>query len=207
MHAGTRLLIGIPVLLYTTRTLLRALFGVHRLVWMAAVQRGSLTVARTLAFLAALVAFPVVSAVAAAARAHSTATGILVTVAATALYAALWLLVSLWLPHGDAPWQALLPGSAVFGVGTLALHVVSAYVVGPVAASRQDTYGSLGVAAALLLGLYFLGRLLVVAAAVNATLWERHRPGAPQRQARRRRPRASAPVADLVGGPDDVAQE
>ena len=168
------LLIGIPVLLYTTRTLLRALFGVHRLVWMAAVQRGSLTVARTLAFLAALVAFPVVSAVAAAARAHSTATGILVTVAATALYAALWLLVSLWLPHGDAPWQALLPGSAVFGVGTLALHVVSAYAVGPVAASRQDTYGSLGVAAALLLGLYFLGRLLVVAAAVNATLWERH---------------------------------
>jgi len=176
------LLIGIPILLYTTRTLLRSLMGVNRLIWTARVRRASPTVAQTFGFLGILTAFPLVSGIAAAARASSTSTGLVVTVGATAVYGGLWFLISWWLPHADAPRRALLPGSAVFAVGTLGLHVFWAYVVGPLASSRHDTYGSLGIAAALLLGLYFLGRLLVVSGAVNATLWERRhadRPGPP----------------------------
>jgi uncharacterized BrkB/YihY/UPF0761 family membrane protein len=168
------LLIGVPVLLYTTRTLLRALMGVNRLVWTARVRRTKPTPLQTLGFLGIMTAFPVVSGIAAAARASSTALGLTITLGATLLYGALWLVISLWLPHAEAPARALLPGSAVFAAGTLGLHVFWAYIVGPLATSRQDTYGSLGIAAALLLGLYFLGRLLVVSGAVNATLWERN---------------------------------
>jgi uncharacterized BrkB/YihY/UPF0761 family membrane protein len=184
------LLIGIPILLYTTRTLLRSLMGVNRLIWTARVRRTKPTVVQTLAFLGIMAAFPLVSGVASAARASSTATGIVVTLGATAVYGALWFLISWWLPHADAPRRALLPGSAVFAVGTLGLHVFWAYFVGPLASSRHDTYGSLGIAAALLLGLYFLGRLLVVSGAVNATLWERRHAG-----------RVEPPAADgTVGG-------
>ena len=184
------LFIGLPILLYTTRKLLRSLIGVNRLVWTAHVRRASPTVAQTFGFLAILTAFPALSAVAAVARASSPAAGVAVTVGATVVFGALWFLASWWLPHTDAPRRALLPGSVVFAIGTLALHVFWGYVVGPLASSRNDTYGSLGIAAALLLGFYFLGRLLVVSAAVNATLWERRhddRPEGPQQEGTERR--------------------
>jgi uncharacterized BrkB/YihY/UPF0761 family membrane protein len=49
-------------------------------------------------------------------------------------------------------------------------------LLGPYALSRsRGTYGALGLTAALLLGLWALGRLLVGAAEINATLWERKR--------------------------------
>jgi uncharacterized BrkB/YihY/UPF0761 family membrane protein len=89
-------------------------------------------------------------------------------------YAAVWFFVSQRLPHRDAPWTALLPGAAVFGVGTELVHVIGAYVIGPYAIAKQGTYGALGVAAVLLLALFILSRLMVGAAIVNATLWERH---------------------------------
>ena len=41
------------------------------------------------------------------------------------------------------------------------MHVVAAYFIAAEAVRKQRTYGSLGVAAALLLGLYILGRLLI----------------------------------------------
>ena len=62
--------IGLPILLYTTRKLLRSLIGVNRLVWTAHVPRASPTVAQTFGFLAILTAFPALSAVAAVARAE-----------------------------------------------------------------------------------------------------------------------------------------
>ena len=45
--------------------------------------------------------------------------------------------------------------------------------IAPMALSKQGTYGALGIAAALLLGLFLISRLMVGAAVVNATLWER----------------------------------
>jgi uncharacterized BrkB/YihY/UPF0761 family membrane protein len=55
------------------------------------------------------------------------------------------------------------------------VQVAAAYLLGPYALQKQGTYGALGMAAALLLSLWVLGRLLVGAAEVNATLWERKR--------------------------------
>ena len=168
------LLIGIPVLVWATRSLLRALIGAHRLVWTdvrAAAPKPTLVA--SLRFLVLLLSFSIVSGAASALRASSTAAGVLATLVALVPYAGLWLLVSVRLPHRDAPWTALIPGALLVAVGIELLHVVIAYVITPWALAKQGTYGALGVAAALLVGLFLISRLIVGAAVVNATLWER----------------------------------
>jgi uncharacterized BrkB/YihY/UPF0761 family membrane protein len=165
------LLIGIPLLVYTTRSLLRTLIVVHRLVWAdSRVAVPKPTLRSTLLLLLALIGYFVVSALTTAARHDSLAGGLLLTLVDPALYAALWLLISSKLPHRDATWRELLPGAVLFGLGIEVLHVVTAYVIAPQAVSKQGTYGSLGIAAALLLGLYLISRLVVATAVVNATL-------------------------------------
>jgi uncharacterized BrkB/YihY/UPF0761 family membrane protein len=168
------LLIGIPVLIWATRSLLRVLIGAHRLVWTDArtgAPKPKLVAA--LRLLALLLCFGVVSAGASALRAWSPGPGVLATLIAIVPYAGLWLLISVRLPHGDAPWTALIPGALGFGAGIQLLQIVIAYVITPWALAKQGTYGALGVAAALLVGLFLISRLIVGAAVVNATLWER----------------------------------
>lgn len=168
------LLIGIPVLVWATRSVLRVLIGAHRLVW--ADDRSTAPKPKlipSLGLLGALMCFGLVSALASAVRAWSTGPGVLATALALVPYASLWLLVTVRLPHRDAPWTALLPGAVVFAVGLELLHAVVTYVITPWALAKQGTYGALGVAAALLVGLFLISRLMVVAAVVNATLWER----------------------------------
>jgi uncharacterized BrkB/YihY/UPF0761 family membrane protein len=48
--------------------------------------------------------------------------------------------------------------------------------------AKQGTYGALGTAAVLLLGLFFFSRLIVGAAELNATLWERGVWGPPEQR-------------------------
>ena len=168
------LLIGLPILLWATRSLARALVVSHRLVWTEV--RGSVprvTIKATLLLLALLVAFFSVAAVGSFVRSRSSLDGLLLTLFILAPYGALWLLVSMRLPRRGATWLALLPGALLFAVGAELLNAVSVYFIVPEAESKQGTYGALGVAAALLLGLFFLGRLVVATAVVNATLWER----------------------------------
>jgi uncharacterized BrkB/YihY/UPF0761 family membrane protein len=168
------LAVGIPILLYATRSVLRTLIVAHRLVWTdlrARAPRPTLTAsARLLAILLAMMAVSVVSATV---RHNSGPLGLVATLATTVPYAALWLLLSMHLPHRDATWQALVPGAVLFGVGIEVLHLVTVYFIGPFAANKQGTYGALGLAAALLLELFLLSRLVVATAALNATLWAR----------------------------------
>jgi membrane protein len=77
------------------------------------------------------------------------------------------------MPQRDAPWVALVPGALLFGLGIEVIQVVAAYVIAPWSLSKQGTYGALGLAAALLVGLFAISRLMVGAAELNATLWER----------------------------------
>jgi uncharacterized BrkB/YihY/UPF0761 family membrane protein len=168
------LLIGIPVLIWATRSVLRALIGAHRLIWTDARRAAPKPkLIPTLLLLGVFLGFGVVSGVASAVRAWAPMPGALVTLVALVFYAGLWLLVSVRLPHRGTHWTALVPGALVFGVGVELLHVVVAYFITPYAIAKQGTYGALGVAAALLVGLFLVSRLIVGAAVVNATLWER----------------------------------
>jgi uncharacterized BrkB/YihY/UPF0761 family membrane protein len=90
------------------------------------------------------------------------------------LIAAVWLLASMMLPHGNAPVVALVPGAVLFGVAIQAFHVATVVYLAPRLANSAETYGALGGAATLLLGLYLLARLVMASAALNAALWERY---------------------------------
>jgi membrane protein len=171
------LLIGIPILVYTTGSVLRVLIVSHRLLWTdsrARAQRA--TPVATLRLLVLLLAFPLAAVLASAIREWSPGVGILATALSIVPFAALWVLISSSLPHRDASWQALIPGALLFGVGVEALNVFTAYVLTPWALNKQGTYGALGLAAALLLSLFLISRLVVAAAVLNATLWERRAP-------------------------------
>ena len=175
------LLIGIPILLYATRSVLRTLIVVHRLVWTdLRAQAPRPTAKSSIRLLAVLVAMLAFSVLASAARNASGPLGLLATLATTLPYAALWLLLSAHLPRRDATWPALVPGALLFGFGIEALHVVTVYVIGPFASDKQSTYGALGLAAALLLELFLMSRLVVATAVLNATLWARRQAVIPQ---------------------------
>ena len=168
------LFIGVPILLWTTRSLLRTLIVAYRLIWTDA--RGAVpkpTLGATLQLLLVLIGYFAISALAGAARGASFGEGLLATLLIPVPYAALWLLVSGRLPHRDATWRDLVPGAIVFGLGVEVLHLVIAYFIAPQASSKQGTYGSLGLAAALLLGLFLISRLVIATAVVNATLVSR----------------------------------
>jgi hypothetical protein len=53
-----------------------------------------------------------------------------------------------------APWAALVPGAVLYAAGTEVVHAVIAYAITSWAVAGQGTYGALGLAAALLVGLF-----------------------------------------------------
>jgi uncharacterized BrkB/YihY/UPF0761 family membrane protein len=178
------LLVGLPILLLATRSFLRTLTIAHRLVWtdVRTAARKPTAVA-TVRLLVAMVGLLAISTLAATARHASLIVGTIALLVLVIPYSAVWLVVSLYLPHRDAPWQSLLPGALVLGIGLEMMQAATTYFIGPSAESKQGTYGSLGLAAALLLGLFFISRILVATAVVNATLWERRARGREQAQA------------------------
>jgi len=99
--------------------------------------------------------------------------GLVATVSIVVGYTALWLAISIALPHGGAPWTRLVPGALFLGAGAELMHLVSVYYLSGKIESSSELYGGLGAAATLLLGLYLVARLIVAAALLNATLWER----------------------------------
>ncbi len=168
------LLVGVPLLIWATRSVLRVLIGVHRLVW--ADERAAApkpTVKASVILLAWILCLFILGGLASWLRARSVGLGVVGTIAVAAGFAGIWLLISLRLPHRGVGWRALVPGALAFGLGLGVIQIFAIYLLAPYALAKQGTYGVLGVAAALLLGLFVLGRLIVVAAEINATLWKR----------------------------------
>jgi uncharacterized BrkB/YihY/UPF0761 family membrane protein len=91
-----------------------------------------------------------------------------------ALVGGAWLALSWKLPRRDVGWTGLLPGAVVAGVGLLFVNVFNVYVTTRLVEDRANTYGALGVAAALLFSLVLVGRVIVVSAELNAELAARH---------------------------------
>jgi uncharacterized BrkB/YihY/UPF0761 family membrane protein len=90
-----------------------------------------------------------------------------------ALAGGVWVGVSLLLPHGQAPWTALIPGALLFAVGTAVLHLATTYYFAPKLGRAPALYGSLGTAATLLAWLFIGSRIVVASAFLNATLFRR----------------------------------
>ena len=169
--------IGIPILIWASRGLLRALVVVHRLVWgdpRHVVPKATLV--STLRFLGMFLLYVLLRELASNV---GTWTGSYVLKALVGLVSMFgwWLLVSLQLPHRGTSWQALVPGAILVAVGLELLSDVGAYLIATRVDSSQSAYGVLGVAAGLLFTLFVVSRIVVAAAVVNVTIWDgRRRP-------------------------------
>ena len=160
-------------LVYATRVLLRAVAIVHSLAW----ERTAASVkvsARSLGVFGAAVVAQLALTAGWGAVNHQTAIGGLVVLAAVLLVlAGIWLVVSLQLPHSGAGWRDLVPGCLFYAIGLLGVQIFNVLILGELLKSKSSTYGVLGIAATLLLGFFFVGRVIVAAAVINSTLYMR----------------------------------
>ena len=108
------------------------------------------------------------------AREASPGLGLGVRLAVVVGYGAVWLWGSLRLPRAPGTtWTALLPGALLFAFGAQCLHLLTVFYLAGKLQHSSELYGALGGAAAVLLWLFLIGRLVVGSAVLNATLWER----------------------------------
>jgi uncharacterized BrkB/YihY/UPF0761 family membrane protein len=166
-------LTGLVLFLWFSYGLLRALHLVHAAAWrIPAPPLRNLP--RAIGFvLAAPIVVLVVTGSAGWVRAHAAdPVGLIATLAIGVGFGAIWLWVSRYLPSQDVPWSAYLPGAILFGLGLEALHVFTTYFLETRLASASELYGVLGLATTALFYLFLVGRGVVWAAELNATLWE-----------------------------------
>jgi membrane protein len=165
------LLVVAYALFLSARSFVKVLYIVHALVW--GVPRSKPTRPNRAALI-----FIIIVTVAAGLAAL---TDILVrrvalgAVASFLLYTVLilggWWYVTWWLPHRNCPPIALVPGATVFAIGSIILEAVTVIWFPHYLAGRSELYGTLGVSVTILLWAYLLGRLMTLAAVLNASLW------------------------------------
>jgi uncharacterized BrkB/YihY/UPF0761 family membrane protein len=164
---------AIVTLFITSGALMKALYVVHWLIWrVPRVMPAGLTPRLTLVGVAL-----VASALSVAVNDLRTSTGIagalLAFLVITAISFALWWWVSWKLPHAPSPASALIPGALLMAVGADVIDLLTTYWIGNLVARKTNTYGAVGIALAVLLWVYILGRIMVGSAGLNAALWYR----------------------------------
>jgi uncharacterized BrkB/YihY/UPF0761 family membrane protein len=168
------LIIGIPALYLASIGAIKAFRAVSALAWgVPAGPLGRKPLA-ALGFLGLIAAFLSVTFAGTAVRHESPGLGVIATVLIGIGF--VWLaFVGLWiLPRPPVHWTAVLPGAIAIGLGLQAIHLINVYFISYRISTSSETYGALGVAAALLLSLFLIGRLFVAGVILNATLWERN---------------------------------
>jgi uncharacterized BrkB/YihY/UPF0761 family membrane protein len=166
------LLIGIPALYLASLGALKAFRAVSALAWGVPVGPLGRKPLAVLGSLGVIAAFFTVTFIATAIRHESPGPGVIATVLIGIAYVWLAILVLWILPRASVHWTALLPGAIAIGLGLQAIHLVNVYFISYRISTASETYGALGVAAAILLSLFLIGRLFVAGVILNATLWE-----------------------------------
>jgi membrane protein len=164
--------VGLVLTLWTGRSLARALTMMHAHVWEMPVPRQSQSqrlvngVLLLFVFLFAVFASAVTSRL-------NVLSWFLGAAALTVVVGVGWLLISKWLPSRATSWRQLLPGALLVGMGLAAMNTAGTVYLPHRIQHASAMYGTLGVAAAILIWLFVFGQLLVCAALVNA-VWARY---------------------------------
>jgi uncharacterized BrkB/YihY/UPF0761 family membrane protein len=163
-------LLMVPAVVYATVALYRSLAKVHAIVWLGT-GRGVRVARRGVVVLAVALVLELAAVETVGLIRRSDQFGVF---AALLVYLVLvggaWLALSMQLPHRDVRWYALLPGAVLFGAGLFLINGFNVYVTTRLVEGRSHTYGTLGIAAALLFSLVLVGRLAIVSAELNAAL-------------------------------------
>ena len=178
--AWTLLALGTVLMFYTATSLVRAVRIAHVLAWEQPLARGAHLPRDSVLFSVAIVAAVTIDTYCTYLRHHHVALSILVVPVAFLSTGAVWLGLSLLLPHAGASWRALIPGAALFACAHALLQVATVFYFAPKLTRAPTLYGSLGTAATLLLWLFLLARTTVASAFLNAALWRRHANAAAQ---------------------------
>jgi len=155
----------------------KALVLVHATVWGVPSPRVRNALRASLVFTGAAVALFAAMAGARWLRDETGLVGLLITLFLFAIPFVFWLAASRALPNRAAGWTDLVPGAALVAVGVQALHLFTVFFLGPKLDSATDLYGGIGVATTMLFWLYIIGRLVIAAATLNASLVERREAG------------------------------
>lgn len=169
------LVLGGFALVLTSRSLIRVLWIVHRLIWRVQPTRkpspwgpliliGLVTALFGLGDLTTWIG------------SQSIPLRVVAFVMTIVIAGGAWFLASWLLPRDECALWALLPGALIVGLGVGVLQILTVTYVVHVVTRKSALYGAIGIALALLLWTYFAGRLLTAAIAANATLWK-HRTG------------------------------
>jgi len=170
------LLVAIPVALYAAAKLYRAIAIAHAIAWHGS-GRGVRTTPRGVGLLLVVLFLTIVAVeLGSLARRHADFGDLIALAVYIGLVGGGWFMLTRELPHRDVGWTALLPGAALFGVGLLLINVFNVYITTRLIENREDTYGALGVAAALLFSLVLVGRVIILSAELNAELDNHRRP-------------------------------
>ena len=170
---------GIVFTIVTARTLLKALRIVHGLVWRVPVAKPARPVLSVLILLAiTTVGFVLVVVIGHLGLATPLATLAAILLVIT-IPAGIWLVVSSAMPHArGAGWKDMIPGSILFGVACLGLHLFTVLWIVRSAQHKSETYGTIGTALTVLLWAYVLGRIMTASAMLNAAVWKSAHPDA-----------------------------
>jgi uncharacterized BrkB/YihY/UPF0761 family membrane protein len=163
------LLVGAPTLLWEGYSGTKALQLTHSLVWNDPPPR-TRPLHSSLVFSGVMCAFIAAVSLTWWFRDSSTVTQILVFAVTIVPLAAIWLAVSLRLPHGTATWKALLPGAFLVAVGFQACHAIVVYLLAPRLEETTSVYAALGSVTTLLFFMYVVGRIVVTAPILNCAL-------------------------------------
>jgi membrane protein len=163
------LLTGLPLLLWEGYAGARAVQLIHALVWDETPQKLK-PVKSSLAFTGAMCLVVAVVAMTWWLRDQSQLGQIGMLAVTVVPLAGLWLLLSLWLPHGSASWPELLPGALLVAIGLQVTHGLVVHFFAPKLESATSLYGALGVVTTLLFFMWLVGRIVVTAPILNSAL-------------------------------------
>ena len=166
------LLVGGWLVLWTGYLGAKALVLVHAAVWGLPAPQGRKQWAMSLTFTGTALAFLVSMTIADRVHARGGALGLVAIVVVTAIPFAIWLGISRLLPHPGVPWTDLVPGALLVGIGVQAFYQFATWFLAPKLANATELYGLLGIAATALFWLYILGRLMIGAVTLNASVRE-----------------------------------
>jgi len=168
------LVLGAAVAMFITAgSLPKALYVVHWLIWRVPRVMPAGLVPRLAVIGFTLFASALGVAVNDVRNASGVAGAVITVLLTTALSFAGWWWVSWKLPHAPASARALIPGALLMAVGADVLQLLTTYWIGHLVARKTSTYGAVGIALAVLLWVYILGRIMVASAGPNAALWYR----------------------------------
>ncbi len=173
---ASALVVALYALMLSARSFMKVINIVHALVW--GVRRTHLEHATRVAliFIAFVTALIAASLGIGQLLRHSVLGGVVALILYAVLPFSLWWFVSWRFPHQPCPPIALAPGAALFAFGVGILHVVTIVWFPYYVESKSEVYGTIGIAIVLLLWAYLLGRVITLAAVLNAALWARFGP-------------------------------